>query len=132
MTKNGGAMKESIAFCVMNDSSVFPLKGFGDIALQEDKSPVNVNWLPPQPCLNSNFTLFEGFTEQQRCFVIVKVHEVRELIEGTPHQSSTRQLVSFLDMSGNVRRATVWPPLCRCQDFGSKTRSSRFLDAPSR
>ena len=67
--------------------------------------------LPPQPKINSDFAKFNGWSELHRCFITVKVHEFRERIPESPG-ASERLLLSLLDMSGGLRRATVWPPLC--------------------
>lgn len=102
-----GSMKEAMAFRVMPGCQYQILQGF------DGQSPQSV---PPQPQLNSDFAKFHSYSEWHRCFVTLKVHEVKEKIEATAF-ASERLLVNLCDMSGGMRRATIWPPLCNASNL---------------
>ena len=102
-----GLLKEAMAFRVMPGCKYQILEGF------DEDSPQSV---APQAQLNSDFTKSESYSELHRCFLIVKVHEVRDKIEATMG-ASERLLVSLCDMSGGMRRATIWPPLCNASNL---------------
>ena len=72
--------------------------------------------MPPQAQLNTDFAKFHAYSELHRCFLIVKVHEVKDKIEPTA-VASERLLVNLCDMSGGMRRATIWPPLCNASNL---------------
>ena len=97
-----GSVKNCMAFRVNPGCQYAVCQGFGEDGKLS---------LPPQPRINSDFAKFNGWSELHRCFITVKVHEFRERIPESPG-ASERLLLSLLDMSGGLRRATVWPPLC--------------------
>ena len=70
----------------------------------------------PQAQLNSHVAKFASYSELHRCFLTVKVHEVRDKIEATMG-ACERLLVRLCDMSGGMRRATIWPPLCNASNL---------------
>ena len=64
----------------------------------------------PEPQVNSDFLRFKSYTDQHRCFVGCKVHEHRGMIEASG-KASERLLLNVCDVSGGMRRVTIWPPL---------------------
>ena len=97
-----GSLKNCMAFRVNPGCQYAACQGFGEDGTIS---------LPPQPRINSDFSKFNGWSELHKCFITVKVHEIRESIPESPG-TSERLLLSLLDMSGGLRKATVWPPLC--------------------
>lgn len=68
-------------------------------------------WENPSPSINFNFMSFQNAPDTARCFIMAKVHEVSDFEPATA-TCSQRLIVGLMDLQGNLRKATVWPPLC--------------------
>ena len=65
----------------------------------------------PSPSVRTDFGDFLGVQDNSRCFILCKIHEVFGIENATP-SCSERLPVQLIDMCGNLRKATVWPPTC--------------------
>ena len=65
----------------------------------------------PSPEFRTDFGDFLGVQDNSRCFILCKIHEVFG-IENATVTCSERLPVQLIDMYGNLRKATVWPPTC--------------------
>jgi hypothetical protein len=102
------------------DSGVYTFKVEEGCLYEVDNSQYANLPQAPSPSVRTSFLDFLGAQENARCFIVCKVHEVFGIQNATP-TCSERLPVQLIDMGGNLRKATVWPPTCNWEIWKPNT-----------